>query len=336
MIRSAIKSAPSLTALTTLALLHAATPAGAASKVWVSHLGNDANPCSATLPCASLAAALTAVAAGGEISVLDAGDYGPPFTINKAVSISNDGAGEAGIVNTSTSAAAVTIVAGAGDIVSLRGLVLDGVGAGFEGIEADFIGAVHVQNCVIRNFQASGSAGISMTANNNRHSQLFVSDTIVYNNGLDANSGGILLSSFGGQLNVLLNRVKLENNVLGLRITSNLGVIDPMHVGSPGLARATVRDSRIAGNASDGILAANPSGVGTVILVERTTSVNNAGSGVHAEQTGAVVLLRRSGITNNGSGVSTTNGGHLFSYGNNRNNNNVGPEGTASGMLASF
>src|SRR5438105_821498 len=83
-------------------------------------------------------------AAGGQISVLTQGDYGL-LAIAKSVSITNDGAGEATILAGGVTPA-LTINAGAGDIVSLRGLVIDGLGTGSIGISITRASAVHVQN----------------------------------------------------------------------------------------------------------------------------------------------------------------------------------------------
>src|SRR5215468_5945869 len=55
-------------------------------RAFVSTGGNDANPCSLAAPCRGFAAAVTAVAASGEVIVLDSGGYGP-VVINKPVDI---------------------------------------------------------------------------------------------------------------------------------------------------------------------------------------------------------------------------------------------------------
>src|SRR5271154_2417202 len=50
--------------------------------------GNDANPCTLPQPCCLLPAALTAVASGGEIWMLDSANYnGATGVISKSVSI---------------------------------------------------------------------------------------------------------------------------------------------------------------------------------------------------------------------------------------------------------
>jgi hypothetical protein len=94
-----------------------------ANRTFVSGHGSDTNPCSLPAPCRSFAQALTQTSAGGEITVLDPAGYGA-VTINKAVSIVNDGVGEAGV--TVTSGVAITVNTGANDVVNLRGLTAAG------------------------------------------------------------------------------------------------------------------------------------------------------------------------------------------------------------------
>jgi len=331
MTESAIASPPSLVSLAMLALLNG-TPAHAApTKVWVSNAGSDGNPCALAAPCKSFEHALGVVAGGGEISVLTPGDYGGtsslPLTVTKSVTIINDGAGDVGIQGTDPTSAGVLIVAGLGDVVSLRGLIIDGVGSGQIGVLVDQASAVHIQNCVIRNFEGgSNPFGIAMIASNGTQS-MFVSDSLIYNNGAGATSGGVLLQAqSSGSIKAVLNRLRLENNVLGLRVQS---------ASAANSARVTLRDSTLVGNASDGVLV-TVSGGGATAFVERTASVNNAGIGMHADGSHAVILLSDSSITKNGTGVSATSGGQVISYRNNRNINNIGAEGTATGTLSLF
>src|SRR5262249_6883060 len=122
---------------------------------------------SVALACASISQALSETLFGGEVIVVNAGAYGPA-SITKSVNITNDGAGEASVDS-------VSIGALAGDVVSLRGLVVDGVGFGSVGILITTASAVHIQNCVVRNFEQSlTGVGISLAPSGN--TQLFVSD----------------------------------------------------------------------------------------------------------------------------------------------------------------
>src|SRR2546422_8111094 len=123
----------------------AALPALAVPRVFVSGLGNDANPGSITSPKRSFTSALTVTDAGGEIVVLDSAGYGP-VTINKSVSIISPTGVYAGI--TVTSGDGITVSAGASAKVILRGLAINGAG-GTNGINITSAGAVHIENCVV-------------------------------------------------------------------------------------------------------------------------------------------------------------------------------------------
>jgi len=64
--------------------------AQAQSRVFVSGVGSDANPCSRTAPCRTFQQAHNVVSAGGEVVVLDPAGYGQ-VTITKSVNIIGDG-----------------------------------------------------------------------------------------------------------------------------------------------------------------------------------------------------------------------------------------------------
>src|SRR5215472_11351460 len=140
-------------ALLSAASLISSTDAYALSnRTFVSGSGSDTNPCSLGAPCRSFAGALAQTSPGGEIAVLDTAGYGA-VTIGQAVSIVNEEGVEAGI--TATSGDAISINAGASDVVNLRGLTIVGAG-GANGITFNSGGALNIQNCVIRGFTANG------------------------------------------------------------------------------------------------------------------------------------------------------------------------------------
>jgi hypothetical protein len=85
--------APSLFVACLLVLGLNATPAQALNtRSFISALGSDANPCTRSAPCRTLAFAITQTSAKGEINILDPADYGT-VTIDKSISIVNDGVG---------------------------------------------------------------------------------------------------------------------------------------------------------------------------------------------------------------------------------------------------
>jgi len=315
-----------------LTLLPGARAHAAPTKVWVANAGADTSTCgSVSSPCRTFRQAILNVAAGGEIGTLTAGDYGA-VSVDRSVHITNDGTGEASILPLS-GGVGVGVGTGVGDIVSLRGLVIDGQGAGTAGITIEQASAVHVQNCVIRNFEGPGSGyGISWLPF--RSGQLFVSDTIIFNNGSGADTGGIRVSFLEPlttnappvNLNLVLERVHLENNVVGLKA-------DGSTTSAIGALRVTVRDSVVSGNASNGIwsLRSASGGPSTVVLVDRTAVLNNTGAGVLADGNG-VLQLSNSTVEYNGTGASVAGGGRLFSYQNNVIDNNVGEDLSAAAI----
>src|SRR5882724_5076671 len=117
--------------------LSAAPPASATqpgnARSFVSPTGNDANSCTLAAPCRTFAQALLSTNAGGEIAVLGTAGYGT-LTINKAISIVNPGAFEAGI-SVPAGGIGIVINAGANDDISLRGLTFEGGGTGQAGIK---------------------------------------------------------------------------------------------------------------------------------------------------------------------------------------------------------
>ena len=311
-----------------LALLHMAPAEAQNTRSFVASFGNDANTCAdPDHACATFDGAFVKTLTGGDITVVNSGEYGF-ISIPRSINITNDGAGEASISN--APGANLVISAGVGDVVSLRGLVIDGRGSAQAGILVTQAGAVHVQKCVIRNFEAP-TAGYGILVGfipPMGSPQVFVSDTIIFNNGSSAGTGGIVVQPVGtASPRVVLDRVHLENNVIGLLIDGTQSTGNGAHV--------IVRDSVVSGNASHGIEALSAPGKASAFLVvEHTTSVNNAGTGIIANGPRATMLLNDNTVARNGTGISAINSGQLISYGNNKVNNNLGADGVPTGSYS--
>src|SRR6187401_1875318 len=111
-----------------------------ASRTWVSGVGDDANPCSRTAPCKTFAGAISKTAPKGEINVLDPGGFGG-VTITKSISIISESV-QAGVLVAGTNA--IIINAGANDVVILKGLNLNGLDTGLDGIKVLSAGKVFI------------------------------------------------------------------------------------------------------------------------------------------------------------------------------------------------
>src|SRR6516225_6383511 len=144
-----------------LALLVAALASGVAmpahaqrARVFVASYGNDSNPCSFLSPCRTFQIAHDNAAAKGEITAIDSAGFGS-LTITKAITITTPAGIEASIA-TSSAQTAITINAGSTDVVSLRGLTLNGGGIGQNGIVFNSGSALNVSDCNISNFVGQG------------------------------------------------------------------------------------------------------------------------------------------------------------------------------------
>src|SRR5215471_13432820 len=92
--------------------------------------GYDANPCSRTAPCKTFAGAISKTAAGGEINCLDSAGYGA-VTITKGLSIVCNGVvGSVLVAGTN----GIVVQAGPSDVVILRGIEINGIGSGINGV----------------------------------------------------------------------------------------------------------------------------------------------------------------------------------------------------------
>ncbi len=297
-------------ALASTALLAFASSAQAqATRTWVSGVGDDANPCSRTAPCKTFAGAISKTAAGGEINVLDPGGFGG-VTITKSISIIS-ASDEAGVLVSGTNA--IIINAGVNDNVVLRGLDIEGLGTGLNGVRFLAGSTLHVENCTINNF-----SGFGIDFEPSAVSELYVLDTVIRNSN-GASGGGILVKpTVTGSASVLVDNVRLDNNRFGLRAEDR--------------SKVTVRDSAASGNQTNGFLSIAVGGGNVDLNLENTTAANNGGAGVRSDG-GATSIVRVSNVmsVNNGNGLQAVGGGQIISFGNNRvsgNSNNGAPTST--------
>jgi len=273
-----------------------------ANRTFVSGQGSDSNPCSLAAPCRSFAGALAQTNAGGEITILDPAGYGT-VTINKAVSIVNDGVGEAG-VTAASAVDAITVSAGSNDVVNLRGLTLVGGGIGKNGV--NFISGfkLRIQNSVIRGFTGNG---INSVTTGNFTGTLSVSDTIVSDNQLH----GILIQPSGSQA---------ESEVLLVRVQSIGNGFDGFFFNggsATGTLSALATDSIASENGLQGFDVRSPANqlALTVTLVNCKVS-RNISTGVDTVGPNAKMFLSQTTIAGNANGFGA-DPGTMKSFGNN-------------------
>jgi hypothetical protein len=290
-----------------------ATPAAAqATRTWVSGVGDDVNPCSRTAPCKTFAGAISKTAPGGEINCLDPAGFGA-VTITKSITIDCTGTLGGALASSTTG----VIVNGAGAIVTLRGLSLNGGPPNLPGVNGvRFLqGArVNIEDSVIFNFLGASPNGFGIIINNTSTTvRLNVINTVIRNNGGAGSGGGIRISPTGtGGAIVTLTGVSITSN-------SNTGV-DVNTTGNAGSAGITVTmaDTLINGS-NNGILVNQPAGTTNVTMMLRGVTVSdNVNFGIIAAGAGITMRVGSSVITGNGLGVQATSGAQVLSYGNNQ------------------
>ncbi|MBV9658300.1 MAG: right-handed parallel beta-helix repeat-containing protein [Verrucomicrobia bacterium] len=215
-------------------------PAGALhaqlSKIFVASTGNDANDGSRGSPKRNFQAAHDAVAAGGEIVVLDTAGYSA-LSITKSVSVIVP-PGVNGFVTVSGNNDGIDInTANTTDVVTLRGLIIESSGgpaAGGTGIKATQVGTLIVEDCTIRSF----ITGVNFNPGN-------AAQASVYNTAVRGCADGLVFQTSKG--------VNVTATTTGCRIeqsTDDGGVV--VATGSPAaqvsatLDNCTVRNNYIA------------------------------------------------------------------------------------------
>ena len=258
---------------------------------YVSSSGSDANPCTRTLPCRTLQAGVNAAPAGGEVQVLDSGEYGT-LTINKAVTVSAVGV-SARIV--SSVGRAIDINAAGGRVV-LRGLLLNGNGIGEAGVVVEAAEAVHIERCEIESFLYYGMVV------NSTVTKLFVRETISRESDF-----GLIVFASGGK--VTLDNSRFENGetagvYLGGNLESNITRTSASGNIRYGIAqeggRANISRSVAASNGESGYYV----GSGGDMTIENSVARGN-GIGLQAATT---ARLANSVVTNNDIGVFNSSG----------------------------
>ncbi len=207
----------------------AAEPAQAAlNRVWVSSKGVDGLSCgSAVSPCRQIKYALDngLVSPGGEIVVYDSSAFSP-FSVAQSVSVINDGAGTTTIQQPTAGQNAITISSTTPIKVTLKGLNLDGLGSGGNGVAvtsslpagASSGGEVIILDCLIKNFADSGvSIKPTLSGAGTRPLMVaLVSDSTLLGN---ATNGMIIAPAI--DVSYTVSRSTFEGNQTGLRALGN-------------------------------------------------------------------------------------------------------------------
>jgi hypothetical protein len=300
--------------------LQAAPAQAQATRTWVSGVGDDVNPCSRTAPCKTFAGAISKTAAGGEINCLDPGGFGA-VTITKSMTIScpyTEGGALAGgngiTINDSLSGSPGTAV------VYLRGLDIFGVNPPTNGVRFVSGAALHIEDTVIRRFNALNSLGVSISPTN--AARVFMRNVTIAETGSTNTGGGIEFKpGVGGSVQAVLDNVRVLNTARdGIRVDTTSGAVT-----------LSIENSNLSGNVQGLAVLNQPSNAR--VMVYNTIFANNSIVGIVASGNATTVRVGNSTITGNAQGVLAANGAQLLSYGNNRLDGNPAATGANNGTF---
>lgn len=267
-----------------------------ASRTWVSGVGDDANPCSRTAPCKTWAGAISKTAPCGEIDALDPGGFGA-VTITKSITLDGTGTFASILASLTTG---VIINATATDVITLRGISINGFCNGIRGINILQAKAVNIEDCVIFRF-----AGDGITSTDNNGLKLHVRNTVIRDNTGD---GMNVLAAAATPARVTLDNVRLSGNANGIHARSGVTV--------------TATESVFAGNTAAGVFADNTVAASFAVIRVQRSQVSGNATGVLAGGGGgvaaSVVEISQNLINfNTGNGVQIGAGGTVETFSNN-------------------
>lgn len=261
----------------------AAMASAQATRTWVSGVGDDANPCSRTAPCKTFAGTISKTAASGEINVLDPGGFGA-LSVTKSITVDGSTGFIAGVLVSNGQQGIIVNANGA--TVTLRNLVIDGLGTGGNGIRILNADAVFVENCQIFGF----NRGISDERTTGR---LFVYNSVIKNN-VQANA----YLGAGSTVKAIYDNVQLNNSANhGFWFSSG---------------ELVVRNCVISSNRDNGILSD-----GDAKMDIDNAFISESVNGIYASSGTSVIRLGNSTVTMNKKGLSI-DAGSVESYNNNR------------------
>lgn len=280
-----------------------------ASRTWVSGVGDDANPCSRTAPCKTFAGAISKTAPGGEIDCLDPGGFGA-VTITKAISIDCDGTFGSVLVSGTPG---IVVAAGAGDTVRIRGLSVQGIGSGTNGIRFLSGAALDLNEVFVQNF-TNNCLDIALTSNSG---VVTVQDSDFKNCGSADTTGGVVVNNGGSFIaKVDLNNVRIARVINGV-------------LGNNG-ARIAVTNSVISETTNAVRQAAPSPAAGSTILVTNSVISNNS-VGMQSI-TGCFMGASGNTFYSNFTIIFNTNGGSIVTAGDNPSFGNTGTGGTSGAL----
>jgi hypothetical protein len=283
-----------LLAIATFMFAFASLAQAQATRTWVSGVGDDVNPCSRTAPCKTFAGAISKTAAGGEIDCLDPGGFGGVTTTKSITIDGGDGSGFGGILASSTVGVTVN---GAGAIVTLRRLSINGGPPNLPGtFGVRFIqgSKLRIEDCQIFNFTAAAN-GIGIEIALATAATVEIRGSTIY-----ANNKGIRATTTVSPLLIIVENSSVQHNATeGIQLNAN--------------AFLEARNSNISYNVTGVSLTGGATSGASLIHCD---VIANSGTGLAAGTSG-FTRIGGSSFIGNATGISQSAANTVKTFGDN-------------------
>lgn len=270
-------------------LLLAAPLSATSSHTWVSATGSDSNTGTPKSPYADFATAVANTTAGGIVSVLGPGDYGP-VTITQSITIDGTGGGSIGFAGDGEG---IYISAGATANIVLRNLTINGGGTGSDAIFITSSGTTNTINVVIDGCRIEGFADIGIGLGSESPMYVTVTNTTIQGGELGVrtfqNGTTAPVTSYD---HVSLDHVTVQGATSSAVFTRN-GNVD-------------ISNSNLAGNIGSGVAALEADTYGTVYA--QNTMITSNTNGVCMFTNSTAILSNSTILADNATNIEACGG----------------------------
>jgi hypothetical protein len=274
--------------------LHIAPVSAAPFETFVSSTGSDANPCNASLPCATIGGALNPVNSGGHVICLS-----PPGMAEGLIAFSKSATIDCPGALTQSAGFIGFVMQGNNQVLTIRNLTINGTGTSANAaIKVTGDGTLIIENCVFENF--AGVAALDIEASGALN--------LVVTNSRISNSGAGVLIKPTGSVTATFNGVTIVDNTGGgLKADATNGPI-----------AVDISNSTISNNGGNGINAVGGTIYANLLNLSHNVIAKNGSAGVQANGAEAAALIDTTLLdTNTAGATSAVGGGRLLTYGNN-------------------
>ena len=269
--------------ITACLLISANYLAALPTHTWVGPNGSDANVGTPQSPYADFATAVANTAAGGTVSVMGPGDYGP-VTITQSITIDGTGGGS---INFAGDGEGIYVSPGSNANIVLRNLSVDGGGTGSDAIFVASGGTTNIVNVVIDGCLISGFTQLGVGLGSESPMYVTVKNTTIQ-------GGTIGLRTFQSSGGVVYDHVQLDHvDIQGASSAGvftrngNVDILNSTISGNVGTNTNGIEaDTNATLNVQHSMITSNTNGAciysGSTAIIGTTTTMADNGSNLAA------------------------------------------------------